>query len=1163
MESKKFMAQNATLRRENTPLPGPMDFSSGRMPENLKVCVANVLNKVPTTKRAAVLQWIMGSAAVHASSARVKIANWVRQELWNRFQFNPNWSDETWEEAVFNKQAYKEVPQLGQMADEIEEKWFSDPENEPDIIPIRDSKNSTSERGAISLHHINAMLLRDGMTPLVFGGPDGYLSYMEKGHWNDKKISRGTNFGNQGHDMSLRRSRDYQGYKTDPLTNTQFPSLGNAKKIFDPKDLELTGEKHQGGYNPLNNLSTIDSAIFRSERNTRSMLDKIAGQIESGVKVKELDHPDMAFLKSMIRDGKLNPEVVNDEEELLAQIAGISNKDAVKEIDDETGKNVPWVRVGGNDEQYTMMKASAKASLEYLLQLPPGEKNPGNGLGNDHSANPWPWASIRISGQTPIDLNPENPNTDVDKPEVRKNVVDKLMNLIFNDSERTCLKTIASIRNGERGIKRYSKVQKYNTRIPVSSLMIGKNGTGHEALRFRKDVPVSVSIDGKNVEIDPKEILGNDKGARKFINRKFKFGGEFAPTFQQSELDKSYTREQVQKLIDDNNYKVGGNGTTFITLWFNGSSDIRKFVKLADGNWGEIVTSPGQPINPSTSLKPLDKHNTVALAMLNGKEILVRKIKTPDGHDQWVQMPPGVKTDDIRPILGSIRPSFNVAGGVRDKMEFDPERQTKEWDYFMNNLEKFNDIYNKEFNTAQSIVHGVKSANQVGRKGFDASKYIGDAIMDVQAHIANQSFRYGTPEILKMELAKRSKSVDPTSIERPDVGSTHGTQSLGQDSDPTSIERPNVGSTHGTDDADAAKLARIKAQRDLLRSSLGQPVDETDPDAAKKLARIKAQRDLLRSLGESVRVHESNEDGDEQSSIIKFYKHVVFDLAGDVEAHDGPPKIVNKTLYVNPEMLDAILQSGYIWRKRKAANAAVNSYKADPKAQSTGTGGGGGGDDEMDHWANVADNDEDDELEKQAAIDSGEADYDDNNRGRHSRGSYDSDTSDFSSFDIGQGETDSVDDEIARLEAEKAKAKKGEFTQSSPQQQFGQAATTRSSLARGYSSSPNLPMKQATDRRSANLDSLRAAGNSGPVDTNKLNNIFGTQENASLKGYAQWLIENEAIHDPKVKIKDGCGFNWWGAAGDPLGVSISGKADSSKSDPTGKGKVGKSRTPRK
>jgi hypothetical protein len=51
--------------------------------------------------------------------------------------------------------------------------------------------------------------------------------------------------------------------------------------------------------------------------------------------------------------------------------------------------------------------------------------------------------------------------------------------------------------------------------------------------------------------------------------------------------------------------------------------------------------------------------------------------------------------------------------------------------------------------------------------------------------------------------------------------------------------------------------------------------------------------------------------------------------------------------------------------------------------------------------------------------------------------------------------------------------------------------------------------------------------------------------------YEEWLRENEVVFDPKIKPKDGCGFNYEGSPG-KIAVSVSGEADTAKSDPIGK-----------
>jgi hypothetical protein len=61
--------------------------------------------------------------------------------------------------------------------------------------------------------------------------------------------------------------------------------------------------------------------------------------------------------------------------------------------------------------------------------------------------------------------------------------------------------------------------------------------------------------------------------------------------------------------------------------------------------------------------------------------------------------------------------------------------------------------------------------------------------------------------------------------------------------------------------------------------------------------------------------------------------------------------------------------------------------------------------------------------------------------------------------------------------------------------------------------------------------------------------------------FMSWKEYTSVVYDPKVKVKDGCGFNVWGAAptSHPLGVSIAGDANTSKKDPTGKGSHGRKR----
>lgn len=53
--------------------------------------------------------------------------------------------------------------------------------------------------------------------------------------------------------------------------------------------------------------------------------------------------------------------------------------------------------------------------------------------------------------------------------------------------------------------------------------------------------------------------------------------------------------------------------------------------------------------------------------------------------------------------------------------------------------------------------------------------------------------------------------------------------------------------------------------------------------------------------------------------------------------------------------------------------------------------------------------------------------------------------------------------------------------------------------------------------------------------------------------FKEWL-ETFCVYDPKVKVKKGCGFNWWGDVGAPFGVEIGGEVETANSDPDGTGR---------
>lgn len=75
-----------------------------------------------------------------------------------------------------------------------------------------------------------------------------------------------------------------------------------------------------------------------------------------------------------------------------------------------------------------------------------------------------------------------------------------------------------------------------------------------------------------------------------------------------------------------------------------------------------------------------------------------------------------------------------------------------------------------------------------------------------------------------------------------------------------------------------------------------------------------------------------------------------------------------------------------------------------------------------------------------------------------------------------------------------------------------------------------------------------------PAPVNKYASRYAPKTEGRLRAYGQWLREmTSAVYDPKKrKPRKGAGFNWEGTPGNVGGTSISGEADTAKSDPTGK-----------
>lgn len=316
-------------------------------------------------------------------------------------------------------------------------------------------------------------------------------------------------------------------------------------------------------------------------------------------------------------------------------------------------------------------------------------------------------------------------------------------------------------------------------------------------------------------------------------------------------------------------------------------------------------------------------------------------------------------------------------------------------------------------------------------------------------------------------------------------------------------------------------------------------------------------------------------------------KNALFGQPGEREGprvltvHNGPEPFV-KPNSVSQGVYDALLTNGYDWRTRKAAGATRSN------ADRALIGVGQGGDSDEDRPTDVEDKKEVDPT--QFAKGDGSIDWDayaaaasaedDQGVDGEFEDNPDSEESDeFVSKNVrGDGPTvggarDDALGDMSVMQAPVTAQKRADWQDSMQGKKRDVTSLFATKLghdpkfAKEVEPTPStLPPKQKEVQ--PNQATSRPPMPPKPIDLD----LFGKPRAKPrtdifdsyiprLKGFNQWLHEQGgAVYDPNVKIKDGCGFNWWGAAGNPTGVSISGNADTAKSDPTGKGKLnGKSR----
>lgn len=305
---------------------------------------------------------------------------------------------------------------------------------------------------------------------------------------------------------------------------------------------------------------------------------------------------------------------------------------------------------------------------------------------------------------------------------------------------------------------------------------------------------------------------------------------------------------------------------------------------------------------------------------------------------------------------------------------------------------------------------------------------------------------------------------------------------------------------------------------------------------------------------------------DEVSDVVSFVHHALFANAGKktgkrtLEKFNGP-ELFEYPNKVREDIYDAFIHNGFEWRRRKSGSIARSVQN---KEGFSGVASGSGGDDEKKSLQDLIASQQDD-------LDQDEISNDD--------------LDDYDDLYMGDDE-----ESIQRKGDPEAEGEDIDYqpTVGAPIYSKENPKGIRRSIANAYAivsdkddeinrpffigrnrgQNPNIASRPMTPQpQSIKQQAAPVVAQSAPATTlslaQRMKGKFGKPKNSEdplsflesgLISYKQWLYEQSAVYDPKVKVKDGCGFNWLGAVGDPMGVSISGEVNNKK---TGKSKNAK------
>ena len=1095
----------------------------GKFP--LPLVVNNVVNMFSGPTQSNILQWIFTQGLHHAAAKRMQLANWLSQKI----------GKEIPQDAVFSAQARKEYPELQNFP--IDQLWHK-LGGEPDDIPITGSTTSQVETDTLSLGDINHALIQKGFEPLHFGGEDGLMEYIEGGSWNKMGPHQiDSPLGKQGHDLTL---KTFTGPEGEEL-------IGGIKAH--PKDhkrnLYSFGTNPQGGFIPAIADKAWREALDRAKYRSRKLIQQVQAQAEEDI--DSIEDPEHLKILQMLQDGKLSP-VKSKRKVPFEKRIGLGGSETTLTNPNTGFGEMKLYFDEEDDEEFADAEQALSVGLDMALRSTvdtPGMKS----------------AALHAVPDGPIFIG----NNDIGSIEIPKMDSPTQWNdAAIKEKKYEILSKL--VNRGERSI-----ITQLKKRDPV-----------HGTLNLRLDQLLRAGYsqlgkvyDQKMKEGKPEEAeaLGWSPEKIKDHINDFSLATGSVPTktragIEQENVDLNELLKQGwTPRVDDKEFGPKGlklkPTRKVLFMQKPGAKNMIKLVKLGDGTWNQV--SPRQDdvidIDDAASVEDIEGSrfgNLKKVTTKDGETFVVKATK-----DGWRKVREVGDATMDSPILSNIKLPSNTS--LTTQLTYEKQEAQQRMDDLYQNPENYADkivgagetVKNGEVDNTLShpvplsILSGViaklKTANIPITQQLldDGISHGAEAVLQNVGHMA---FKYGSlhkPKLISIFHDKLQKVLGADYSE--ELGTqianvirqavSNGEEIPVHDSGPALTPEGSVRSdvhkillSFGRDfRKNIAGNAAIRAiRKDVKRKDKGQGSDVSgDEDdsigtSALDYARAKNDRKEIEDDDNTLGDIAAEDEGLRDLNVTGL-DDIGFGT-GDSEEYDIDSEIKGDTnsllsgmspeeiRNLSPEVLDTL---------GLTPDDVKNIVPDDDKDVTKG------------REAELATRDR---LKQRYDPTIGSPDVDvSGNKVRTTAAS--SPTIGAKLDDVDLDTPDTIGSppvsKLAQLRARQSQAQATPPPAAEPpaEQPMSKLAQLRARQSQAQATPP--PAEQPMSK----LAQLRARQNK--------------QEH--FVGYKKWqeMVGTSAVYDG-TKPKDGDGFNWWGAVGHPLGISIKGGANTSKKDPKGK-----------